>query len=309
MLRYVGLAVVAAGMMSVSVSFAQESPPNSEQPQGPPPAVSNGGFGNNTTVTHTPKPPDEPYVIEDGGISIEPIYWFNRAQPSLSGGAIATAYSDLSYPGNANNSWGGEISVPAGRSNSLRFSYFRVQGNGNSTLDQNATIFTEAYNEGDYLNASYTIQNAKLSWDYLSYTWHKSPGALRLKTLWELQFVNAGTNVVAPFKPITTDSSGTTDYNTAHGTGNLIWPTFGLELEQAFGGHFRWEAKASGFGIPHRADIWDAEASIAFRVRQFEVLAGEKAYHFKMSPQGAQYFSDTMSGAYVGLRYYWTSRE
>jgi hemolysin activation/secretion protein len=35
---------------------------------------------------------------------------------------------------------GGELSMPAGPSNSLRLSYFRVQGNANSTLDQAATI-------------------------------------------------------------------------------------------------------------------------------------------------------------------------
>jgi hypothetical protein len=303
------LAVVAVGLLIASLSFAQESPESSEPHHAPPPSATPGGFGSTTTLTHTPKPPDEPYILEDGGVSIEPIYWFNRAQPSLYGGAQATEFGNLSYPGDANYSVGAEISMPAERSNSLRFSYFRSQGSGNSTLTQDASIFTEAYNAGDYLNASYTIQNAKISWDYLSYTWHKRAGAIRLKTLWELQFVNAGTNAVAPFKAITTDSSGNTDYNTAHGTSNLFLPTFGLAAGQSLNRYFRWEAEVSGFGIPHHGNILDAEASVAFRLHQFEILAGEKAYHFKTSPQGAQYFADTLSGAYAGLRYYWTTRE
>lgn len=230
----------------------------------------------------------------------------NRAQPSLYGGATATAYGNLSYPGNANNSFGGEISIPAGRSNSLRLSYFRLQGIGNSTLSQDATIFTEAYSAGDYLNANYMIQSAKLSWDYLSYTWRKPRGDIRLKTLWELQFVNVGMNAIAPLKAVTTDSStDTEDDNTAHGTKNIILPTFGLEAEQKLGRYFRWEAKVSAFAIPHRSDIWDAETSAAFRFHQFEFLGGEKAYHFKTSPRGSEYFADTMSGPYVAVRYYW----
>jgi hypothetical protein len=309
MVSQISLAVLAAALCITPISFGQQS--QQKEPSGPPPgAGQSGGFSSTTTVTHTPKPPDEPYILEDGGVSFEPIYWLNNAQPALYGGATAAAFGNLSYPGNANNSVGGEISMPAGRSNSLRISYFRSQGTGNSTLTQDSTIFTEAYNAGDYLNASYTIQSGKISWDYLSYTWHKPAGAIRLKTLWELQFVDVGTNVVAPFKPVVIDSSGNvTDSNTATGSAKLFLPTFGVELEQGIGRYFRWEAKVSAFGLPHRSDIWDAEGSVAFRVNRFEVLAGEKAYHFKTSPKGDQYFADTLSGVYVGIRYYWSARE
>lgn len=153
------------------------------------------------------------------------------------------------------------------------------------------------------------IQSAKISWDYLSYTWYRHSGKIRLKILYELQFTTISSNFDAPFKPVTTDSSGNTDYNTANGSKNVFDPTFGLELEQALGRHFRWELKGSGFGIPHRADIWDAQANVAMRVHNFELIAGGKAYHFKTSPQGAQYFTDTLSGAFVGLRYYWGPQE
>ncbi len=261
--------------------------------------------GQQVVQPQTKRPPEEPYIIEDGGLSIEPIYWFNRAQPTLNGGATTTGFSNLSYPGHANRGLGGVLTIPAGRSNSLRFSYFRIQGNANTTETQNVTIFGEGFSPGDYLAARYTLQNAKISWDYLSYTWYKPSGKIRLKTLYEVQYTNIATTAFAPLKPQTTDASGNIDTNSTSGSKNLIYPSLGVEFEQAIGRHFRWEAKGSGFGLPHRADIWDAEVSIAIRVRQIEILGGEKAFHFKTSPKGDQYFVDTLSGPYVGVRYYW----
>lgn len=269
------------------------APPASQAPAAP-------------VVTQSSPPPSESYVIEDGGYSLEPIYWLNRQQPNLAGGAAATAYGDLGFGGLSKFAYGGVASMPAGTQNSLRFTYFRVQGNSNTILTQDATIFSEAYNTGDYLNYGYRLQSLKLSWDYLGYTWHRGESKIRLKTLYELQYDTISVSGYAPFKAVTTDSStGNTDYNTANGSLNLIWPTFGMELEQKFANHFRWEAKASGFGLPHHAAIGDLEGSIAARVGQVEVFVGEKAYYFKTSPKGAEYISDTMSGAYVGVRYYW----
>jgi hypothetical protein len=244
-------------------------------------------------------------MLEDGGFSIEPIYWLNSAQPKLYGGAAATAPGDFDYGGSAKDSVGGEIGIPAGPQNTLRFSYFRVQGNSNATLGQAQTIFSEAYSTGDYVEASYRLQDFKVSWDYLSYNWYRKAGTLRLKTLYEVQYVTTSTNLLAPFKAIGTDSSGNTDYNTATGSENLILPSFGLELEQTTRSHFRWEVKASGFGIPHHAALGDAQGSIGYRLKEFEILAGGKAFYFKNSPQGAQYFADTLSGVFVGIRYYW----
>jgi hypothetical protein len=307
----------AAFVALVSPCFAQQ-PVSAQAPVGQPaqPAGQNAGqpvqAGSAQPQQVAPQqgpPPPEPYILEDGGLSIEPIYWLNRAQPSLTGGAAATAYGNLSYPGNGKYGLGAQASMPAGRSNTLRISYFRVQGNANSTLTQDSTVLGEAFTAGDYINASYTIQSAKISWDYLGYTWNKRSGKIRLKELYEAQFVTISTTAVAPFAPVTTDSSGNTNNNIASGSKNIIFPTFGLELEEAIGHHFRWEVKGSGFGWPQHADIWDAEATLAFRFGPVEILGGEKAYHFKTSPQSDAYFTDTLSGAYVGVRYFWGRQE
>lgn len=245
--------------------------------------------------------------MEDGGFSIEPIYWLNRAQPALFGGlqsAQSEIYASQGYPGNSNAGIGAEIAIPTGHSNTVRVSYFRVQGNATSTTSQAETLFGEAYAAGDYLSSSYNIQSAKISWDYLSYTWRKPMGNIHFKTLYEVQYTTISTAFFAPFVPITTDSSGNTDTNTAAGSKSVILPTFGGELEQAIGHGFRWEIKGSGFGIPHHSVIWDAQADIALRINKFELLAGEKAYHFKTSPQSDQYFTDTLDGVFVAVRYY-----
>jgi hypothetical protein len=288
-----------------AVLVGQSTPPEAPPPV-PSPSATTSPSSNSPTLTQSTPPPSEPYIIEDGGFSLEPIYWLNRAQPLLRGGATATATGNLDFGGQSKYGYGGIASMPLGPQNTLRLSYFRIQGNANTVLSQDASIFSEGYSAGDYLNSSYRLQSFKLSWDYLGYTWHRGDSKIRLKTLYEVQYDTTSAASFAPFKVVTTNAStGNTDYNTANGSKNLILPTFGLELEQAFAKHFRWEVKASGFGLPHRSAIWDAEGSLAARVGPLELLLGEKAYYYKTSPQSTEYFTDTLSGAYAGLRYYW----
>jgi hypothetical protein len=266
-------------------------------------------FGQTTALPvapTTPPPPPDPKILEDGGFSIEPFYWLTQAQPKLSGGSQAlTPYQDLTYPGKSRKGYGLEVGVPAGRANTLRFSYFRVLGNGNSIIDGNgATLFSEVYAAGDYIVASYNIQDAKISWDYLSYTFKNH---IRFKTLYEVQYVTIGTAISAPLVPQTTDAStGVTNTNSSNGTRNVILPTFGVGFEQPLGKHLRWEAKASGFGLPHHSNIGDVQADLAVRFSGLEFFVGGKYFHFKTSPGGDQYFTDTLQGAYVGVRYYLT---
>ncbi|MGH9697036.1 MAG: hypothetical protein ACRD5Z_23020, partial [Bryobacteraceae bacterium] len=132
-----------------AVCLAQEAPAHPAPPpsEAPPPPE----------VIHTPKPPQEPAILEDGGFSIQPIYWFSKAQPTLRGGKVATTFESLDYPGNSNRPLGGEIGIPTGHSNTLRVSYFRVQGNANSTATRNVALFGEGFSAGDYLSANYLI--------------------------------------------------------------------------------------------------------------------------------------------------------
>jgi hypothetical protein len=259
-----------------------------------------------------PKAP-EPPMIEDGGISLQLDYWLARDTPTTRGGSgdFVTYPSGLVFPGNSKYAEGAMLSFPAGKQNSLRFSYFHVQGHGETTLSQPITLYTTDYAAGDQLNNKYLIQGAKLSWDYLSYTF-RNPGwsnGLRFKTLYELQYLNISSDSDSPNEEAIVNS-GTTAYLSqssflASGSKTVVLPTFGGELEQEMGKHFRWEVMASGFGLPHHGVLWDGQADIALRFGKAEALVGYRAFHFETSSSSSdQYYKETLSGAYVGLRYY-----
>jgi hypothetical protein len=300
---FVRLGAISTMALCAGFCFGQSSPQKSDQEQSRPVQTP---ADLPTQVTREKKPPTDPQVIEDGGLSIEPIYWLNRQQPSLHSGFAALAVGDLDYAGNAKNAIGAELGVPAGRANTLRFSYFRVQGNTNSTVNQQQLFFGELYNTGDFLAAGFRLQDAKISWDYLSYTWYRPSTKIRFKTLYEVQYVNIGTTIAAPFKPETTDTSGDVDTNIATGSKNLILPSIGGEFEAELGKHFRWEAKASGFTLPHRSAIGDAQALIAIKAtHNVEIIGGERFFYFKTSPKSDEAFRGKLYGAFVGVRYYW----
>jgi hypothetical protein len=251
--------------------------------------------------TSTP-PHQDPKILEDGGFSIEAMFWLTQAQPKLYSGKTATTYGDLAFPGKSKKGLGVELGFPAGRANTLRFSYFRVQGSSSPTIGLATTVFGEPYAAGDYMVNSYKLQNAKVSWDYLSYTFKNR---IRFKTLYELQYNTISSSYSAPLIPQAINAStGVADTNSSTGTKSMFLPTFGIEFQQPVNKRLRWEVRGSGFGIPHRAVIWDAQADIALRFSALEFQVGGKAYHFKTSPNSDQYFSDTLDGAYVAIRYY-----
>jgi len=259
-----------------------------------------------TTTTQPPartKPRAEmPYFLPDGGFSIEPFYWLAPDLPVMKGGAQATASNaGFNYIGTADRPYGVALGIPAGAQSTIRVSYFRTHGRGNENLQEDATLLGTAFSAGDYMVTNYIVQDAKVSWDYL--TWPVTPGPrkIRFKTLWEMQWLSFDTNISAPYAPTNPNS---TSGNFPSETKNLFLPTLGGELEQAMSRNFRWELKGDGFAIPHHAVIWEGEASLCFRAGHVELLAGGKAFHYKTSPQADQYFIDTLWGPYAGLRYY-----
>jgi hypothetical protein len=201
---------------------------------------------------------------------------------------------NLDLGGQSRHGEGLLLTFPTGSENSLQASYFRVRGGGNTTAPQDLTLFGNPFLKGDLLNTSYNLQNFKISWNYLTYP-HPSNGArIRIKTLWEFQYVSVKPRVEAPF-----------DEN-AIGSGDgksIFMPTLGLGLESHLGKRVYLEFKGSGFGLLHRSAIWDAEGSAVFRSGPLELLLGGKAFHYKTSPRDNQYLIDTVWGPYVGLRW------
>ncbi|HLN00267.1 MAG TPA: hypothetical protein VK335_13335 [Bryobacteraceae bacterium] len=250
--------------------------------------------------------PETPLNTSDAQLSLQLFYWMPIDQPDLRGGAanVGPYPGSLNYPGTPKRAPGAVVSIPAGRNNTIRVSYFRIQGDGNTSAHANLTLFNTDYAPGDYLVTRYNLQNVKISYDFLSYPYPANPARFRLKTLWEVQYTTIQSSIDAPLKPVLTDASGNPISNTAAGTRNLIYPTLGLAIEKALNAHFRVEAKASGFAIPHHATIYDAEASAVYRTGRYEVAVGAKAFHFKTSTQNSQYVLATFPGAFVAIRYY-----
>lgn len=234
--------------------------------------------------------------------------WMAKSAPGLRTGkaSIQTEPSTLNFARKTNPTPGIILGIPAGKNNTVRISYFEVRRAGATTATQNLAVFSTGYAPGDILSTHYKLRNVRASLDFLSYPFPTGAHKYRLKTLWEVQYTSVNSTVNAPFKTVATDSSGTPISNSGTGTNWFVYPSFGMEFEHLVSKHFHWEASGSGFGIPHRAAIWDAEASAVFTIGKVDALVGVKAFHFKTSPKREDYIKGTVSGAYVGLR--WCSR-
>ncbi len=247
------------------------------------------------------------YNSGEGALSLQLNYWLTvSTQPILRPGEnhISTSPGDLDNLGKSKPSPGAILSFPAGADNSLRISYFRTQGTGNQTASKDLTLFSTDFATGDYLATRYTLQDVKVSLDFLSYPTPVNASKFRFKTLWEFQYVTIYSSVDAPLKPIFLDSSGNPIPNTGEGSRWFILPTLGAALEHTVTKNFRWEVRFSGFGIPHHASLWDGEASAAYRMNQFELTAGYKGFFFRTSSKSDQYLRGTLYGGFVGVTWY-----
>jgi hypothetical protein len=263
------------------------------------------------TTGQTPQPSPAPAPVteqvSDGDkLSVTLLYWVNTGTPQMKGGKANTNTNPTNLPLDRKNkpAPGAEIVVPAGKHSSVRVSYFRLQGSGNTTATQALTVFGTDYTAGDYLATSFSLQHVKLSFDYLSWPFPVKSSRFRFKTLWEVQYTNIKVAVDAPLNHGETDASGNPITTSGTGSHWFIYPSFGVGGDYLVSKNFRFEARASGFAFPHRSTVWDLDASANYRFGSFELQGGARAFHFKTSPQKVEYIAGTIPGAYVGLRYY-----
>jgi hypothetical protein len=291
-------------LMARASAQAQEQPPN-PTPEQPSPAAQTPGAGAGATATLAP-PREVASTVNTGtGFSIEPFFWYTRNQPMLlrSGATNVNVHpGDFDYPNRPKRSIGGRVTIPVSPNGTLRASYFQTQSTGTTTASGNLNLLGQEITSGDFLATRYRIEGFKLSYDYLTYFWKRRSSEIRLKTLYEVQRISIA-NEIDDFQ---VDSTGALiNINPAEGTKTVFWPSFGLGLEHTLSRHFRWEARASGFALPHRAVLGDLEAAIALRLSHFEVLGGGRWLHFKTNPQSTQYNIGTLYGPYISVRYYW----
>jgi len=291
---------------------AQPAPAQQASPAQPTPAQQTPAQQPGTATQAPPAAPIPPKKEDrdTGGdfFSIEPFFWDVKKAPVLRLGYAGeftqnpygmtiynqTTPGNLNFPGGSKYSDGIVLTVPTPKENSVQFTFWRVQGSGNTTAATDLILFGNSFAMNDALVTSYAFQDYKLSWNYLTYPYPSHGSRFRFKTLWEFQFLNVTTLTSAPL-----------DVNALNTTGNkhIFLPTLGAGIEYHLAKSLLFELKASGFGIIHHMDIWDTEASLVWRIGHLEAFVGAKGFHFKTSPKADQYFIDTLLGPDAGLRW------
>ncbi len=322
MKRFVnGLLVICLGA-AVAAAQDQQKPP---EQQAPPP----GSSSLPRLQAPPPPPPKVPDVRQPGetGWWAEVDAWFPTQQPVMNAGKAfvsspttetgATVSGTISpyvqMQGKPKFAEGAEIGIALGLHNALRFSYWESTANGNITsIPNNLQVWNQTYPAGTWVSTNYRLQNAKISFDYLTWPYPVESRRFRLKTLWQIQYTGIRTSFDAPQLPLVDSATGAplVDVNgnpisyAAVGSRWFIYPEFGLQAQYFSGRHLRLEAEASGFAFPHRDTVWDADASANLRFGKIEFRAGAKAFHFKTSPQAAEYMYGTPVAAFVGVRWH-----
>jgi hypothetical protein len=239
--------------------------------------------------------------------------WFPNETPIVDKGhgAAYTQASLIKMQGKPNVTEGIDLGIAVGLHNAIRFSYFESRAAGNVTNATDLELWSQLYTAGNLVSTNYRLQNFKLSFDYLTWPYPVESRRFRLKTIYQIQYTTIRTAFDLPLLPLV-DSTGAplVDVNgnalsyAGEGSKSFILPSLGLGVAKYVTRHFRLEANATGFAIPHHTTTWDADASANLRVGHFEFKVGAKAFYFKTSTQADLYVRNTMAGAFVGLRWY-----
>jgi hypothetical protein len=256
-------------------------------------------------------PPPPPKVVDvrmpgESGYYIGITGWLPVGQSFIDKGRTAnfTDPSKLQFAGSSKGAFGAEIGLAAGIHNSLRASYFQAKQGGSTVAPHEMVIFTQTYAAGDQLSTSSKLTNLKLSYEYLTWPYPVEARHLRLKTLWQVQYVSMDGVFDAPIRSATETSTGGFVSYASRGAKSFITPAIGLGIQEYATRNFRFEANISGFTLPHRFQLLDSDVTLAYRAGRLEFRAGAKGFLFRTSPKTDFFYRGTIGGAFVGLRWY-----
>jgi hypothetical protein len=249
----------------------------------------------------SPAAPTAPDYPEPRTFTFGLSYGFNGnslgTQTGIFGGKTAPDFETIPNLGKPKNSEGFYASLPITRTGELKVEGFLYKGTGSQTVVGAPDPYDAGapFTSGDYLATQYQIKNVKLYLDDLLFP-HKFPVAkLRFKSLWGVEYVGIHNNEVSnqDVSPVIADN-----------TSNLIYPILGLAMEYQLSKHVLVRLATDGFAFPHKAVLGEGEGSISYRRKSLEILAGEKYFHFKTSPNTTTYVKGTIVGAFVGVRWH-----
>jgi hypothetical protein len=213
--------------------------------------------------------------------------------------------SKLQLAGKSHGAEGVEIGIAVGLHNSVRVTYFQSKISGSTTSPATETvIFGQVYEPGNVLSTNAKLSVGKISYEYLTWPYPVERRHFRLKTLYQVQYLQMKSIFDAPILSATPSAAGVFTSYATNGSKSLISPTFGVGVHEYTTRRLRFEANASGFMLPHRLQIWDVDGTVAYRAGSIELRAGVKAFHFRTSPNADYYYRGTVGGVLVGLRWY-----
>lgn len=197
----------------------------------------------------------------------------------------------------------GEVSVPVTRTGTLYAEFERFHGSGFQILDNKTTttIDTFTFTPNEDISSAYHIITGRIYLDDLLYP-HKFPvSRFRLKSIWGIRYISVTQTVDSYLADLALNSPGG---SFGLGTSYIFYPEFGIAPEFAITPHVLFRAEASGFAFPGRAVMADTGATLSFRQKNLEVLAGVKSLHFKTSPHKEEYEYGTFITPFIGLRWH-----
>jgi len=222
--------------------------------------------------------------------------WLPSGGPSLRTGAQAVVPPphDLTLPQKPYRAYGVVVTLPAKGSTRLEFSYLTINDRGNALAPTDLGLFGGTIAKGEPLAMDYSLRQLKMTWNYLTYPNPPQDAKFRIKTLWEVQYIQLKPTVVAtvtaPDQPLSESQ-------------RIILPAVGLGVEYVPSRRFRVEARLSGMGIPHHPAVGDGDVNVVGRVRKLEIFAGGKALYFRTSPQKETFIKGFFWGPYAGIRW------
>jgi hypothetical protein len=266
-------------------SWAQQTAPPAEQMPSEEPEQPAG-----PTKLPLPPAPKYPDVRMPGerGIMFGFSGWSTKADLSQLKGKASTSNNpgNIDFDSKRTLNRHAEFGVAVGAHNMLHVTYLQARGAGNGIAPTDLTLWTQAYSKGDYLATDYKLQSLKVSFDYLSWPYPVKSSRIRVRTLWSLQYTGIQTSFDAPLLP-KEDTAGNAISYATNGREYFILPGVGIGVQGYVSRRFNLEANVSGFAIPHKQNYWDGDAAANVRIGHYELRAGVRAYHFRITPESS----------------------
>ena len=319
------LCLCLLSLLCISPGRAQQEAP--QTPPQTPPAQPAGAQGPEGAPAPAPQPPGETPAPQSrtSNIQIPPplpkypdvqmpgetgyfaglIGWLPFGTPIVDKGHAAdfTGLSNFHFPGTPKIMPSAEIGLALGLHNSLVLSYYSAKDSGSTNAPGALVLFSQSYNKGDLLATTDKVQDVKLSFEYLTWPFPVESRHFRLRTLWQVHYLSVSSNLDAPIRSATPDSSGNLTSYATTGSKNLYSPAVGVVFTEYASRNLRVALEVTGFDVPHHFAIGDADAFAAYRLGSLEIRVGAKGLYFKTSPQADFYFRGRVVGAFVGVRW------